>query len=242
LDSPQTFVASPTNNARESAALAMRAEVDAAHSPAAPRPEPGLYPVRGGGGRTAASSSGFTDLLIEVRKGDEQAFARLYEACAWACFSLAVRVARDRDLAADIVQDTFIAVWCNSAAFDAEKGSAMTWVLTITHRKAVDVVRREERRRPPSRDQEHPRSSEPWVESGWLDHQRSEVRRVFASLRRTHREILALAYFGGLSQSEIAARLSIPIGTVKSRTRAALDELRGAIAAAGYDRDELLQQ
>src|SRR6476661_9415572 len=86
-------------------------------------------------------------LLALTARGDREAFSRLYDMYSGVAYSLAVRIVRDRDLAADVVQDAFVAVWKQASRFDSRRGQPSTWILTLTHHKAVDVVRREDRRR-----------------------------------------------------------------------------------------------
>ena len=132
---------------------------------------------------------------------------------------------RDRELAADVVQDAFLTVWRQASKFDPARGQPSSWILTLTHHKAVDTVRREQRRRAEpldeAREMRRPgarRSSE----QAWQGVARDQVRRAMAKLPDPHREVLELAYFAGYTQSELAERLALPIGTVKSRTFAAM--------------------
>ncbi len=177
------------------------------------------------------------ELLERVRQGDREAFAQVYDRYGQAAYSLAVRIVRDRDLAADVVQDAFLAVWSKAAAFDPARGQASTWILTMTHNKAVDLVRREQRRRADQLDEE--RLEVPSTEPGpdqlaWMSAARGQIREAMAGLPATHREVIELAYFGGYSQSELAEMLSVPVGTVKSRTFAALKALQAALDDAGF--------
>lgn len=176
------------------------------------------------------------ELLERVRQGDREAFAQVYDRYGEAAYSLAVRIVRDRDLAADVVQDAFLAVWRKAAVFDPARGQASTWILTMTHNKAVDLVRREQRRRADQLDEE--RLELPSLEPGpdqlaWMSVAREQIREAMAGLPATHREVIELAYFGGYSQSELAEMLSVPVGTIKSRTFAALKALQEALDEAG---------
>ncbi len=152
-----------------------------------------------------------------------------------AAYSLAARIVRDRDLAADVVQNVFLAVWTGATQFDAGRGQPSTWIMTMTHHKAVDMVRREQRRRTEPLDlaAELAATGVPVDEQAWRGVARDNVRAALARLPDPHREVIELAYFAGYSQSELAARLALPIGTVKSRTFAAMRALRDALAAAG---------
>ncbi|HYW29099.1 MAG TPA: sigma-70 family RNA polymerase sigma factor [Gaiellales bacterium] len=174
-------------------------------------------------------------LLALVARGDRDAFARLYDLYAAPAYSLALRVVRDRDLAADVVQEAFLAIWNQASKFDSSRGQPSTWILTVTHHKAVDTVRREERRRADAMDEvrETPDSSAPVEDQAWQGVAREQVRAAMAKLPDPHREVLELAYFAGYTQSQLAERLAVPIGTVKSRTFAAMSSLRELLAASG---------
>ena len=176
------------------------------------------------------------ELLARVREGDRGAFAQLYDRYGDPAYSLAVRIVRDRDLAADVVQDAFLAVWKNAASFDPERGQASTWILTMTHNKAVDLVRREQRRRADQLDPEHDApSTDPAPDQlAHLSAARGQIREAMAQLPAAHREVIELAYFGGYTQSELADMLSVPMGTIKSRTFAALKALRAALEETGW--------
>jgi RNA polymerase sigma factor (sigma-70 family) len=174
-------------------------------------------------------------LLALVARGDREAFARLYERYSDVAYSLAVRVVRDRELAADVVQNTFLAVWQQARQFDPRRGQPSHWILTVTHHKAVDVVRREDRRRADPLDERYDaRDAGPALdERAWLSMTGEQVRAALARLPDPHREVIELAYFAGYSQSELAERLALPLGTVKSRTFAAMAALRRSLEEAG---------
>jgi RNA polymerase sigma-70 factor (ECF subfamily) len=174
-------------------------------------------------------------LLALIGRGDREAFARLYDRYGAAAYSLAVRIVRDRDLAADVVQNLFLAVWTGATQFDPARGQPSTWIMTMTHHKAVDMVRREERRRTEPLDVagEEAAGGASVEEQAWRGVARENVRAAMARLPDPHREVIELAYFAGYSQSELADRLALPLGTVKSRTFAAMRALKDALAAAG---------
>jgi len=176
-------------------------------------------------------------LLALTARGDREAFARLYDMYGPTAYSLAVRIVRDRELAADVVQEAFLAVWNRSATFDPSRGTPSSWILTLTHHKAVDAVRRHERRRAEAMDEAATAAdAAPAVEEqAWSSVARDQVRGALAKLPDPHREVIELAYFAGYTQSELAERLALPIGTVKSRTFAAMNALRDLLAASGLD-------
>jgi RNA polymerase sigma-70 factor (ECF subfamily) len=168
-------------------------------------------------------------LVALVARGDDAALAELYDRVGRTAFGLALRVLRDARLAEDAVQEGFLAVWRTAAAFSADKAKATTWILTLVHRRAVDLVRREERRRTePLADTEgHEEAASLSAEdAAWLSFERERVRAALAQLPDTQREALELAYYGGFSQSELAERLGQPLGTIKSRMFAGLARLR----------------
>ncbi|MBA3842632.1 MAG: sigma-70 family RNA polymerase sigma factor [Actinobacteria bacterium] len=166
------------------------------------------------------------DLLAAIARGDEQALAALYDRFGGVAYGVAFRILRDASLAQDAVQDAFLAAWRTAAAFDPARGSASTWLLTLVHRRAVDVVRREERRRADSLEDVPVAAGDATDETAELREQRRAVQGALAQLPDDQRQALELAYYGGLSQSELAERLGVPLGTIKSRMFAALGRLR----------------
>ncbi len=169
-------------------------------------------------------------LVALVARGDESALAELYDRVGRVAYGLALRVLRDERLAEDAVQEGFLAVWRTAAAFRAERAKASTWILTLVHRRAVDLVRREERRRADPLDESTAAliaSDEPQPdEAAWLRFERERVRDALARLPDSQREAIELAYYGGFSQTELAERLGVPLGTIKSRMFAGLARLR----------------
>ncbi len=156
--------------------------------------------------------------------------AELYDRHGRVAYGLAFRVLRDERHAEDAVQDAFLSVWRTAAGFRAERGKASTWILTLVHRRAVDVVRREQRRRAdPLLDETHeaiPDERASTEEVAWLRFERERVGEALAQLPDQQREAIELAYYGGYSQSELAERLGVPLGTIKSRMFAGLSRLR----------------
>jgi RNA polymerase sigma-70 factor (ECF subfamily) len=169
-------------------------------------------------------------LVALVSRGDEPALAELYDRHGRVAYGLAFRVLRDERLAEDAVQDAFLSVWRTAVAFRAERGKASTWILTLVHRRAVDTVRREQRRRAdPLADDAHERIADERAsteEAAWVGFERERVAGALAQLPDQQREAIELAYYGGYSQSELAERLGVPLGTIKSRMFAGLARLR----------------
>jgi RNA polymerase sigma factor (sigma-70 family) len=168
-------------------------------------------------------------LVALVARGDEDALGELYDRVGRIAYGLAMRVLRDDRLAEDAVQEGFLAVWRSAAGFRAERAKASTWILTLVHRRAVDLVRREERRRAEPLGEETlaaAPSPEETDEAAWLRFERERVQAALGQLPDMQREALELAYYGGFSQSELAERLGVPLGTIKSRMFAGLARLR----------------
>jgi RNA polymerase sigma-70 factor (ECF subfamily) len=161
-----------------------------------------------------------------VARGDEAALAELYDRFGRIAYGLALRIVRDAALAEDAVQEAFLAAWRTAVSFDPGRGKASTWLLTLVHRRAVDVVRREERRRADALDAEPLAGGDSTDEAAEVREQRRRVQAALAQLAPDQRQALELAYYGGLSQSELAERLGVPLGTVKSRMFVALSRLR----------------
>jgi RNA polymerase sigma-70 factor, ECF subfamily len=174
------------------------------------------------------------ELLAAISTGDERALADLYDRFGRVAYGLALRVVRDPALAQDAVQDAFLAAWRTAASFDRRRGKAQTWVLTLVHRRAVDLVRREDRRRAEQLADDAPAAASAGIdEEAALREQRRTVQAALARLPPDQREALELAYYGGLTQAELADRLGIPLGTVKSRVFAGLARLRDLLGETG---------
>ncbi len=173
-------------------------------------------------------------LVALVARSDESALAELYERVGRVAYGLAFRVLRDDRLAEDAVQEAFMSVWRTAAAFRAERAKASTWVLTLVHRRAVDLVRREERRRaePLDATRFEGTTGVSAEDSAWLGFERERVQGALRELPDVQREALELAYYGGYSQSELSERLGVPLGTIKSRMFAGLTRMRELLADA----------
>jgi RNA polymerase sigma-70 factor (ECF subfamily) len=175
-------------------------------------------------------------LIAAVAGGDDHALAEVYDRLGGVAYRLALRVLRDPSLAQDAVQDAFLTVWRTAAAFDERRGKASTWLLTIVHRRAVDLVRREDRRRTAPVDDAPAASGDAIDETAEVREERRRVQAALEQLTPDQREALELAYYGGLTQSELAARLGVPLGTVKSRMFAGLARLRELLEAGEFPR------
>lgn len=170
-----------------------------------------------------------TELVAKVADGDERAFLAIYDRYVSRVHALALRILGEPMLAEEATQDTFLKLWSRARQFLAERGSLLVWLLTIARRTALDRLRLEGRR-PTLSNSNDPDTM--WQSIANEDSLSSEARwrsMYFAvqSLPEKQRQVIELAYYQGMSQSEIAEMLGWPLGTVKSRLRAAMESLRG---------------
>jgi RNA polymerase sigma factor (sigma-70 family) len=168
-------------------------------------------------------------LIDALKAGDEEALETLYRRYGGACFALARRILDDTHLAEDVVQQVFTALWKGSG-FDAQRGAVSTWLMSVTHHKSIDVLRREAPRRMRLASEqallEVAVSGPGPDEEAWMRLRAERTRDSLKTLPPEQRELLLLAYYGGYSQSEIAGLTGLPLGTVKSRTLTAMRKLR----------------
>ena len=194
-------------------------------------------------------------LVGRIVAGSEEAIAAAYDRHASAVFAAAFRLVGDRVIAEDVVQETFLALWNRAEMFDATRGSLATWLAAVARHRAVDRLRAAGRRPRtvafgsvgPAGESgdadaldrllagaDGPRSADPEAAYATVE-LRATLARAFATMSETERQVIGLAYRDELTQSEIAARLGWPIGTVKTRTRRALHRLRAALAEIAPD-------
>lgn len=173
-------------------------------------------------------------LVSGVERRDAGALEALYERYGRPCHALARRVLNDDGLAQDVVQEVFLTLWDRAERFDGDRGSFASWLLAMTHHKAVDAVRREEnlrKRRTSVEVLQFTESDAPGVaEEVWSGVRREQVRAALLTLPDPQREALALAYFGGYTQREIAGLTGLPLGTVKTRMLLGMRRLRDTLA------------
>jgi RNA polymerase sigma-70 factor (ECF subfamily) len=175
------------------------------------------------------------ELVERLRRGDPDAFRGLFARYAPSAKALALRVVRQSNLAEEIVQEAFLAVWQRPEGYDDERGSVRSWLMGMVHHRAVDLVRREEAHRRRAEHAIHEvvleeaDHAEVVVEQLGLPEERKLVRAALDGLPDEQRDVLTLMYFDGLSQSQIAERTGIPLGTVKSRTLLGMRRLRAAL-------------
>ena len=175
------------------------------------------------------------ELVRRLRDADGAAMSQLYQRFGRPCYSLARRICADEGLAEDVVQEVFLTLWRDPTRFDPSRGSFATWLLTLIHHKAVDAVRRESTIR--RRMVAAPEAGEEWSPTPVPGADQAALARVAAGQVRAalhrlpveQRQVLALAYFGGHTQREIAVLTGVPLGTVKSRMFTAVQRLRSLL-------------
>ncbi|WP_328823419.1 ECF RNA polymerase sigma factor SigK [Metallococcus carri] len=170
-------------------------------------------------------------LITACSRGDDRSFAELYDVTAPRVFGLVLRVVRDHAQAEEVTQEVYLAVWRTAASFDPAKGSALSWLMTIAHRRAVDRVRSAQAQT--DRDtayglRDRDRDYDVTAEDAHRSMDAERVRKALATLTPSQAEAIELAYFGGYTHREVAALLKLPVGTAKTRIRDGLIRLRDA--------------
>ena len=173
------------------------------------------------------------ELLHAVARGDEAALARLYDAYRVILFGLLVRILNSREEAEDILQDVFIQVWRRAQDFDEKRGKPFTWLVTLTRSRAIDRLRLlgARQRLANASTQDQPEEASDALNDTIRSGQREIVQRALAELPEDQKQTLVLAYYEGLTQSEIAAKLGAPLGTVKTRMRSGMIKLRALLGS-----------
>jgi RNA polymerase sigma-70 factor (ECF subfamily) len=175
------------------------------------------------------------ELVLGIRRGDEEAFRGLFSRYAPSAKAIALRVVRQSHLAEEIVQEAFLALWRNPDGYDQQRGSVKSWLMGMVHHRAVDLVRREESQR---RRAERTASQIVEIESDHADEvvdqiglpeERRRVRAALDELPQEQRAVIEMMYFDGKSQSQIAEATGLPLGTVKSRTLLGMRRLRATL-------------
>ncbi|WP_424347704.1 sigma-70 family RNA polymerase sigma factor [Kocuria sp. CH-021] len=172
------------------------------------------------------------ELLRRAAGGDEDAFARLYDATSGTVHGLVLRLVRSPELAAEVVQEVYLMAWQQAGRFDAARGTALAWLCTMAHRRGVDRIRQHQRDR--DRDQQYEsRRAETPSDSTWSEVEQSldseEVRARLGELSPLQREAVCLVYYRGCSHRQVAEHLAVPLGTAKARIRDGLNNLRSAL-------------
>lgn len=180
----------------------------------------------------AEQSAHLAHLLARSARGHEEAFAQLYDATSTRIYGVVLRVLRAPDLAVEVTQEVYLEIWTHAARYATDRGSVLAWMTTVAHRRAVDRVRSETSET--ARDTKYAKlTADPEIDRVWSDLEQrldvERVRRAMGSLTEIQREAITLAYFGGYTQSQVAALLKLPLGTVKTRIRDGLIGLRDAL-------------
>ncbi|MCD2441794.1 sigma-70 family RNA polymerase sigma factor [Agromyces sp. SYSU K20354] len=188
--------------------------------------------VDGSGAGAPASAPTPDELLARVGAGDREAFAALYDVTAPRVFGLVRRLVVDPAQAEEVTQDVYLEIWQTAPRFDPARGSALAWMFTLAHRRAVDRIRAAQAAhdrdlRIGARDLDVPADTVAETVEVRVEHER--VHEALADLTQLQRECVALAYYDGLTQREIAERLEVPLGTVKTRLRDGMIRLRSAL-------------
>lgn len=176
-----------------------------------------------------AAAPDLDDLLVRTASGDQNAFSALYDHTAARVLGLIRRVLIDAAQSEEVAQEVFLEAWQSASRFDPNKGRAMTWIMTMAHRRAIDRIRASQASR--DRDtavgiRDLPTAYDQVAETVEVRIESERVEVAMATLSEAQRQAVTLAYYGGLSQSEVAAELGIPLGTAKTRLRDAMIRLR----------------
>jgi RNA polymerase sigma-70 factor (ECF subfamily) len=186
-------------------------------------------------GFVPAVSATSDELLASVALGDQGAFASLYDQMAPRVFGLVRRLLRDHAQSEEVTQEIFLEIWENATRYDARKGGASTWIMTMAHRRAVDRVRASQASR--NRDtkigiRDYDAAYDNVSETVQIRIEHERVEKAMLRLTELQRQAVSLAYYGGYSHSEVAELLSVPIGTVKTRLRDGMIRLRDEMGVA----------
>jgi RNA polymerase sigma-70 factor (ECF subfamily) len=179
------------------------------------------------------------DLASRLKRRDPQAMADLYDRYGRIAYSLILRIVRDAGLAEDLVQETFLRVWNRAQAFDEQRGALGPWLLAVARNRAIDYIRSSDGRMARSAyelvEMENPALFANLESEILSSDQARRIRAALSKLNPTQRNVIELAYFEGLSQTEMAEKMGQPLGTIKTWVRTALRNLReelGAVAPA----------
>jgi RNA polymerase sigma-70 factor, ECF subfamily len=182
------------------------------------------------------SASTTPELLVQVAAGDAQAFSVLYDHTSSVLFTLAMRILNNREDASELLQDVYIEVWRKAGSFDSQRGSPLAWMITLTRSRAIDRLRSAIARGTNITDSIHdkpvddlPSYAPDPLEVRSLQEFRARVVNAVMELPTAQQEAIELAYYEGLTHTEIAARLNKPVGTIKTRIKLAMNKLRNAL-------------
>lgn len=174
-------------------------------------------------------------LLRQAARGDEAAFARIYDLTSARIYGLVLRVVRDPAQAEEVTQEVFLQIWRTASRYDASRGRALSWMMTLAHRRAVDRVRSAEaghRQDTEYQSRNHETTHDTTAEAVESSLEAQRVRTAMSQLTEVQRQALDLAYFGGYTHAEVATMLDLPVGTAKTRIRDGLIRLRDAMGVS----------
>jgi RNA polymerase sigma-70 factor (ECF subfamily) len=184
----------------------------------------------------STSSLADEDLMALVQRGDARAFEAIYDRHGSAAFSLAYRIAGNRNAAEDIVQEAFLSVWRSGVRYQPERGNLRSWLLSVVHNRAIDWLRRtavHTKRQVDAEGIEERKAAPELTDVEAVRRQEARtVRSAMEQLPQDQLRVVELAYFGGFTHSQIAEVLGEPLGTVKGRMRLALDKMRDGLGEA----------
>jgi RNA polymerase sigma-70 factor, ECF subfamily len=184
----------------------------------------------------STSSLADEDLMALVQRGDARAFEAIYDRHGAAAFSLAYRIAGNRNAAEDIVQEAFLSVWRAGVRYKPERGNLRSWLLSVVHNRAIDWLRRSavHNRREVDAEGIEERKAAPELTDveAFRREEAQTVRSAMERLPQDQLRVVELAYFGGFTHTQIAEMLGEPLGTVKGRMRLALDKMRDGLGEA----------
>lgn len=176
------------------------------------------------------------ELVSRIANGDPSALEQLYDRYVRQCFGLALRLLGNAQLAEEVVQEVFLKVWSQPGSYSEQRGQFASWLLSMVHHRCIDELRRRSRTEVALDDQTTGSLLNTQVDpapdpgdQAMMNEQQKAVRQALASIPQNQRQILEMAYYGGLSQSEIALRLQQPLGTVKTRMRSGIQQLRALL-------------
>ena len=176
-------------------------------------------------------------LLRRLAAGDVDSFGMIYDRYSRSVYSLAWKMLGDAQAAQEVTQEVFEAIWRGARAYAPGRGSARTWILAMAHHKSVDAMRRQRVRASEPLSEAHPDDADV-VALAMRRVEGAAVRAALATLSEAQRAVVVLAYYGGYTQQEIARRLGVPLGTVKTRIRDGLQKLRDRLTAAAEESTE----
>ena len=191
-----------------------------------------LSPVPSGDSSPEGTGASLSALLTRCARGDESAFAEVYDLTARRVHGLVLRVVRDPAQAEEVTQEVYLQAWRTASRYDEQRGSALAWLMTLAHRRAVDRVRAAEaasRQDTAYHQRSHTVAHDTTAEAAESSMEARRVRSALAELTTVQREALELAYFGGYTHTEVATMLDLPVGTAKTRIRDGLIRLRDAM-------------